>query len=193
MSLQDNQNIYQSISCKLEFSWGGGGVWEGRGQLHNGARHGGWHVERGGSGRVTCSAQWWIGWFSSESEMTKGPRSHLTFLPLGNTRNPGLKIEKKGGWEVFTALTVFSNWPVWLLKSQVKSILFISPNIRLPPRAPKSEKMATYRWNHESRGAVEEEKFPLTSQDNFDLIHPFLGFLRTASSELVRRKKWQQW
>lgn len=26
MSLQDNQNIHQSISCKLEFGWGGGGV-----------------------------------------------------------------------------------------------------------------------------------------------------------------------
>lgn len=55
---------------------------------------------------------------------------------------------------------------MWLLKSQGESSLFIRPG--LSPSTTRGEKRS-----------------PLTSEDESDLVHPLLGFLRTVGSELV--------
>lgn len=117
MSLQDNPNIHQSISCKLEFGWRGGGRACVRGGQKTTAQScTTWRMTRRRrrfrTRRALGSAlsDGWGG-FSPESGMTKGLRSHLTFLPLRNTskkKNLAPKLRGGGGKKRLEGLYCFN-------------------------------------------------------------------------------------
>lgn len=82
---EDNQNIYQSISCKLEFGrWVRGGVCAGGGRLE---LHGCTQGKSDEGSKTHMFDTWQIGEFSTERGMMKSFLSLLTFLPLRNFRH----------------------------------------------------------------------------------------------------------